>query len=1117
MVVLAVLVLILHTVPELVARYVIKRELDQMGIVSEGVRSLSIDPWRREAYLGTMRFGAGPDNQGQIGRVWVKFRLLNLLHEQAVIEKMIIDGVDVHITRETDGEITVNGINVSKLMAVGEDSEPAPADESGWGAGLDEFELRNSRVIFADRARGTLTLEVERLNLAGFRTFEPDQPGTFDLVAKLNEIPLHWRGEARPFADILTVAIDTEINDVDFAKIEAYTGPLGLERQAGVLNSQFTHNITIHPNGRIEVGSDGEIEIRNSDTLYPDLFSARYDKGDIGLDTSFVLDENGNIGVTGSLTLGLENWNVDAAETGLGGAAASIKIADFSLNRTTEGSLDFEAKPQLTIDQPKISGAANGKGARFTLDLSDLMVKQAGESLSVSTAGTTTVDALDLVLGEPKQESGSDTGEPVHLAFPKARLDLAKMLLTSKQGSLRLEAQPMLSVDTPSVDGPIQASTKMLKVDIADLKVEQAGDTLSTTAAGAITLGAVTSSKPVEARTDSFKVDLSSLKVEQTGDGLSVAVAGKSVLGSSDLSLPAEPSAGAPFGLAFTRAELDLTRMLLALKEGGLRLDAEPRLSIEAPNLRGPAEAAAERLDVALKTLDLTTSGDDMSVGLGGTANVSSLKASVAAAGSRPAMRMSAERVDTTIGEAKVANKGAEQHWQAQLDATVAAFAADLADGAIAKAKWQTLSLAGGHADQALNVGADTLELGGLEVDFNNKLFSAFGKGEADKVADNEAGKAQSPGKTPAIRLGKFVLSDNAKIQFRDTSVTPKVTIDVNVEKLEVSKLDTGNPSQKTDLQLAATVNEFTKLQLSGWSQAFAPEPSFDLKGQAKNVQLASYSPYAAQAIGLNLESGVLDADASGDANRGKLDGTVKLNILDLNFSPLSKADAERLSSKVGVPIETVVGLLEDSDGRINLKLPVSGTVANPDIDVSQAIGRAVGNALKSIFPPTAIASMLSNGFKGAGINFKDVPFAVGDATLSPQGEKIASNIAEMLKQRPKLRLRVCGRATAADFDAYMAEALGSKPAPAAAPDATAQATPAGSPQASAPAELPPASDQDVLEKARSALTNLATERGRAVRRYVVDNLGISASSLGECLPVFDSTDQKPPRAKVTL
>jgi hypothetical protein len=63
--------------------------------------------------------------------------------------------------------------------------------------------------------------------------------------------------------------------------------------------------------------------------------------------------------------------------------------------------------------------------------------------------------------------------------------------------------------------------------------------------------------------------------------------------------------------------------------------------------------------------------------------------------------------------------------------------------------------------------------------------------------------------------------------------------------------------------------------------------------------------------------------------------------------------------------------------------------------------------------------------------------------------------------------------------------------------------------------EPPPASDQQLLEKARSDLTNLATERGRAVRRYVIDSQGIKPSSLGECLPVFDSTDQEPPRAKI--
>jgi len=1073
-IVLAVLVLILQAVPELVARYVIQRELKQMGIVNEGVGSLHIDLWRSEIFLGHARFGGGPENQAQIGRVSVKYRLVNLLHEQAVIEEMIIDGLDVQISRGTEGEITVNGIELSKLMTADEDAEPAPVDEGGWGAGLDKFELRNSRIFFTDRTGGTLALDVERLDLAGFRTFEPDQPGTFELVAKLNEIPLHWQGEARPFADILTVAIDTEINDVNFTKIEKYTGPLGLERRSGVLNSEFTHNISLHPNGRVEVGSDGNIEIRDGDTLYQDVFSLHYDNGNIGLATSFVMDEAGNVELTGSVSLDLESWGVDAQGTSLSAAAAKIESPDFSLSRRADGSMDIAAKPRLTIDRPEFSGAANGKGATVTLELSELKVQQAGDALSMTLAGTTTLDALDLALAEAKEAGESATGEPVRLGFSKARLDLARMLLTSKQGSLRLEAQPKLSIDAPNFGGPVEVSTKTLEVDLADLKVEQAGD------------------------------------------GLSVTTSGTSLLGATEMTTP-KTDAAEPLQLSFTQAELDLSRLLLALKEGGLRLDAEPRLSIDTLGLRGPAQATAERLNVALETLDLTTSGEDITVKIGGAADISSLQASVPASEGQPAMRMSAERFDTTVGETTVERNGPEQRWQAQLDATIAAFTADLAEGEIGQVKWKELSLSGGRADQALNVGADALEIGGLDIEFNEKLFSAFGEGAAAEGTETETEKKEPSEKSPALRLQKFVLSDNTKIRFRDTSVTPKVTVDVDVEKLEVGTLDTSDPSQKTDLQLAATVNEFTKLQLSGWSQAFAPEPSFDLKGQVKNVQLASFSPYAAKAIGLNLESGVLDADAGGKANSGKLDGTVKLDLLDLDFSPLSEADAERLSSQVGAPIETVVGLLEDSDGRIKLNLPVSGTVAEPDIDISQAIGQAIAGALKSIFPPTAIASMLSSGFKGAGINFKDIPFAPGDATLTPEGEKIADNIAQMLKKRPKLRLRVCGRATGADFDAYMAGALEPQATAEPAPTATAQETPSGTPQAGTPAEPPADSDQQLLEKARSELTNLATERGRTVRRYVVDSHGISADSLGECLPKFDSTDQDPPRAKVTL
>ena len=67
-----------------------------------------------------------------------------------------------------------------------------------------------------------------------------------------------------------------------------------------------------------------------------------------------------------------------------------------------------------------------------------------------------------------------------------------------------------------------------------------------------------------------------------------------------------------------------------------------------------------------------------------------------------------------------------------------------------------------------------------------------------------------------------------------------------------------------------------------------------------------------------------------------------QLELDDLAFQPLSPEDAERLSGTVGVPLETAVNLLQDSEGRIKLKLPVSGPVNQPEVDVSSAVNKAI-------------------------------------------------------------------------------------------------------------------------------------------------------------------------------
>ena len=54
----------------------------------------------------------------------------------------------------------------------------------------------------------------------------------------------------------------------------------------------------------------------------------------------------------------------------------------------------------------------------------------------------------------------------------------------------------------------------------------------------------------------------------------------------------------------------------------------------------------------------------------------------------------------------------------------------------------------------------------------------------------------------------------------------------------------------------------------------------------------------------------------------------------------------------IGIQADTAVGLLKDAEGRIELTIPVSGTVDAPEADVGDAVNRAVVGVLAAVFPP---------------------------------------------------------------------------------------------------------------------------------------------------------------------
>ena len=189
-----------------------------------------------------------------------------------------------------------------------------------------------------------------------------------------------------------------------------------------------------------------------------------------------------------------------------------------------------------------------------------------------------------------------------------------------------------------------------------------------------------------------------------------------------------------------------------------------------------------------------------------------------------------------------------------------------------------------------------------------------------------------------------------------------------------------------------------------------------------------------------------------------------------------------------------------------------------PDFDLSDAIGQAVGGAIRAaaagvfklLFPPLALASLLEEE-NGAGLpGFKPVVFEPEKAEIGDAGKTVADQLAYLMSERPKLVLRVCGRATAADFEPYLARAAPT------APELPKRESVAGAGDSPVP-KMGEAERRALIENALPEFMALANGRTRALRRYLAEEKAIDSGQVGECRAIFDPGDPGPPRAEITL
>ncbi|MGM0904975.1 MAG: DUF748 domain-containing protein [Pseudomonadota bacterium] len=251
-----------------------------------------------------------------------------------------------------------------------------------------------------------------------------------------------------------------------------------------------------------------------------------------------------------------------------------------------------------------------------------------------------------------------------------------------------------------------------------------------------------------------------------------------------------------------------------------------------------------------------------------------------------------------------------------------------------------------------------------------------------------------------SITIEGIELADGS-IHFADNSLPLPFSTRIHTLNGEVSTLSSQS-AEPARVKLEGEVAEYGSARVDGSVHAWHPTRQTSINLSFRNLQIPEYSPYTVNFAGRKIAGGTMDLDLDYSVNDSQLDGKNNLLLHDLKLGEkMASSDA------MDLPLDLAIALLQDSDGVIDLTLPVSGDVGNPQFDFGKVIQQAVGNAITSVVtaPFSFLASLVGAGSEELG----EVEFLAGRTDLRPPQRERIAKLREALNQRPQLVLELAG------------------------------------------------------------------------------------------------------------
>ena len=274
----------------------------------------------------------------------------------------------------------------------------------------------------------------------------------------------------------------------------------------------------------------------------------------------------------------------------------------------------------------------------------------------------------------------------------------------------------------------------------------------------------------------------------------------------------------------------------------------------------------------------------------------------------------------------------------------------------------------------------------------------------------HSAPAANPPGKkTPEFRadIGRLRIGDGIRFEFADYSLALPFATQIHALRGTITGISTRRNAPPAQVKLEGRVDTYGMMQATGKIDLFEPTRNMDLNAQFRNVEMTQLTPYTATFAGRRIESGKLSLDLEYRIADRQLQGNNRV-IMD----HLVLGEQVESAEAWNLPLDLAIALLEDSNGRIDLGLPVSGNLDDPQFSYGQLVWKAITNVLTRI--ATAPFRALGALF-GGGEDFDGITFEAGRARLNPPEREKLVRFAEALDKRPHLSATLSGVWSEAD------------------------------------------------------------------------------------------------------